>query len=162
MNVLNRTTIRFTVYGKPEPAGSKNSFVPLNKTTKEPFRNSRGGVVVSTVESNPKSKSWKGAIAAAAAAQMGPMPLLRGALSVEFRFYVPRPMGHYGSGKNAGIVKGSAPKWPTVKPDVLKLARAVEDAMTKVAWLDDCQIVVERLVKAYGEPARVEITITEL
>jgi hypothetical protein len=33
----------------------------------------------------------------------------------------------------------------------LKLARAAEDALTGVLWLDDSQIVDERISKAYGD-----------
>jgi hypothetical protein len=59
-------SITFTVYGKSEPAGSKQSFVPLNKKTKEPYRRPNGGIVVSTVDDNPKSKGWKKTVAKAA------------------------------------------------------------------------------------------------
>jgi len=55
-------TITFTVYGAAQTAGSKRSFVPLHRTTKQPFRNRQGGVVVSTVDDNPKGKDWKAAI----------------------------------------------------------------------------------------------------
>jgi Holliday junction resolvase RusA-like endonuclease len=45
---------------------------------------------------------------------------------------------------------------------VLKLARAVEDALTGVVWRDDAEIVAEGLAKLYGTPERVEISITEV
>jgi len=35
---------------------------------------------------------------------------------------------------------------------VLKLARAVEDALTGVIWADDAQIVDEVIRKRYGRP----------
>jgi len=43
---------------------------------------------------------------------------------------------------------------------VLKLARGVEDALSGILYMDDAQIVSERLTKLYGSPARVEITVT--
>jgi Holliday junction resolvase RusA-like endonuclease len=47
-----------------------------------------------------------------------------------------------------------------VKPDVLKLARAVEDALTGILYRDDAQIVTEVLRKRYGDPPRVEIRLS--
>jgi hypothetical protein len=48
----------------------------------------------------------------------------------------------------------SAPKrrrtWPSKYPDVSKLARATEDALTGVAWKDDAQVVeYDRLAKVF-------------
>jgi hypothetical protein len=45
-------------------------------------------------------------------------------------FVKPRPKAHYGTGRNAEVLKDSAPAAPGVKPDTGKLARAVEDALT--------------------------------
>jgi Holliday junction resolvase RusA-like endonuclease len=39
--------------------------------------------------------------------------------------------------------------YPISKPDVLKLARAAEDALTGIIWSDDALIVQEHLYKAY-------------
>jgi len=144
--------ITMDVSGKPEPAGSKNAFVPLNRKTREPFRRPNGGVVVSVIDNNPKAKGWKSAVAEAATEAMFGREPTREAVSVFLTFRVARPKGHYGTGKNAEVLKASAPQWPTSKPDVLKLARAVEDAMTGLVYVDDSQIVVETLRKEYGEP----------
>lgn len=138
----------FTVYGQPQTAGSKRAF---------PFRRPNGSLGTSVTDDNPKSRSWKGMVAhAAREAYQG--ELLDGPLAVTFTFYRPRCKGHIG----AKGVKASAPRYPTTKPDVLKLARAVEDALTGVIWRDDAQICVERIYKDWGEPARVEITVEVL
>lgn len=154
--------IHFTVLGIAQTAGSKRSYVPLDKNTKEPYRRPNGGIVVSTVEDNPKSKSWRQDIALAARrAYRG--PLLSGALSVSMAFYRPRPQGHFG--KQSLNKKGRETPYPISKPDVLKHARAAEDALTKVLWVDDAQIVDECLFKRWcepGEPARTEIMIEEI
>lgn len=150
--------IQFTVYGVSQPAGSKQSFVPVNRFTKEPFRRPDGGIVVSTVDANRKSTGWKEQVAFAAR-QVYQGELLTGPLKATFIFYRCRPAGH--SGANGLNKKGREAIAPTSKPDVLKLARAVEDACTKVLWHDDAQIVDERLEKRWGEPARVEITIEQ-
>lgn len=147
-----RVWLTMDVSGKPEPAGSKNAFVPLNRKTREPFRRPNGGVVVSVIDNNPKAKGWQAAVADAATAAMAGREPTSGAVSVVLTFRVARPKGHFGSGKNEEVLKGSAPKWPVSKPDVLKLARAVEDALTGIVYVDDSQIVVETLRKEYGDP----------
>jgi Holliday junction resolvase RusA-like endonuclease len=141
--------IRFTVYGDCQPAGSKRAF----------FRN--GMKHPSVVDDNSKSKGWKHVVAYSAR-QVYQGPLLDGPLRFTATFYRPRLKGHYGSGRNAAALKASAPEYPTTKPDVLKLARAAEDALTGVVWRDDAQIVDEHLFKRWGEPARVEIVIEQI
>lgn len=144
-------TIEFVVHGKPEPAGSKKGF---------PFKRKTGGIGVSIVDANSKAKPWK-AVVAAAARDVCRLGLMSGPLKAEFVFYLSRPKSHYRSGRYSHLLKDSAPKYPITRPDVLKLCRAAEDAMTGVIYEDDAQIVREYLAKDYGEP-RCEITITEL
>ena len=110
------------------------------------------------MDANPKAKGWKTLVAQAAGEAMAGRELLRGPLAVSLRFYVRRPKAHYSA---RGDVKPSAPPYPTGKPDVLKLARGVEDAMSGVLYGDDAQIVHEILTKDYG-PERVEIAVTAL
>lgn len=149
--------IEFTVYGKAEPGGSKSAFVPRHPKTKRPFEKD-GRIMVNVVDSNPNVGEWKKTVAKAAKkAYRG--KLLSGALAVSFRFFRVRPEGHYGT--SSLNLKGRTTPYPTTKPDVLKLARAVEDALTDVVWNDDALIVGEYLSKEWGE-ARVEISIEEL
>ena len=141
--------VSFTVIGKPQPAGSKRGF---------PIKRSNGTIGVAISDSNPKAKEWKSiVIDACQEAYKG--PLLRGHLAVYMTFYLPRPKGHFGSGRNAHLLRQASPKFPTVKPDVLKLARGTEDALTGVLWGDDAQTVDLCLSKRYGEPARVVIKV---
>lgn len=144
--------ITFTAYGVPQPAGSKNG---------APFRRKDGRTGVAMRDSNPKAKPWQ-AIVANAAREAYSGDLLRGPLSVNMTFFLPRPKGHFGSGKNAAKLRPSAPEYPAKKPDVLKLSRGTEDALTGIVWADDAQIVNEYLTKCYGEPARVVVVIREL
>lgn len=151
--------VTFTVLGQAQTAGSKQSFVPLHRTTKQPFRNKNGGIVVSTVDDNPKSKGWK-KIVAKAAKEAHKGPLLTGPLVATFRFFRPRPKNHIGK---LGLTKaGRESIAPDTKPDVLKLTRAAEDALNGVIYTDDAQIVEEHLFKCWGEPARVEIEIKQM
>jgi len=65
-------------------------------------------------------------------------------------FQFARPKSHYRTGKYAGELKDSAPKYHTQKPDVTKLVRGVEDALSKIIYRDDCIIVKQINEKGWG------------
>jgi Holliday junction resolvase RusA-like endonuclease len=130
--------MRVTIWvpGKPATAGSKK-FVGHTKT---------GRPIVA--EDCKKSGPWKTRVKNAAKFIMkesGQTDLMKGPLNVYFTFYMARPKGH--SGKHG--IKPGAPRFPIVRPDVLKLSRAVEDALNDVLWHDDSQIVAEHITKLY-------------
>ena len=134
--------ITFTVFGIPKPAGSKTAFAIK-----------RGGVYTGrtvVMDACKKTKSWQ-AIVKAEAKKHAPEKPFDGAIAVEFVFLMPRPKSHYGTGKNSRNLKRNAPKYHTGKPDALKLARAVEDAMTGIIYLDDAQIAYEKIEKIYDD-----------
>lgn len=62
-------------------------------------------------------------------------------LKVVCRFYLKRPLSHYGTGMNAGKLKENAPKYHLVKPDIDNLEKFVLDCLNGVVWADDKQIV---------------------
>lgn len=140
--------VAFTVYGNAAPAGSKRAFV-----------NPKTGRAIVTDDSKG-SKPWKAEVKAAAGAVMAGRPLLEGPLFLALTFYRPRPRGHF-TGTGELSAAGRRAIAPTTKPDVLKLARAVEDALTGIVWRDDAQVVTERIAKRYGEPARVEVLVDD-
>lgn len=150
--------IAFTVHGVARPAGSKRGFVPLDKN-KNPYRRANGGVAVQIVDSNPNVKEWQAAVRSAAhEAFRG--DVLRGPIRLTLTFYRLRPKGHYSTAKaTKGHIKPGVDPFPLAKPDVLKLARGVEDALTGVVWADDAQIVDERLGKEWGATARCDVVI---
>lgn len=153
MNIpMHSPKVSFTVFGLPQPAGSKKAF---------PIRRAGGKLGVAVTDANPEAKMWKNAVTSAAIAAFRG-DLLTGPLVLECIFYMPRPKGHYGSGKNTGKLKRTAPTYPIVKPDTLKLTRGTEDACTGIVWRDDSQVVVLRSRKFYGHPTRCEVTIYEL
>lgn len=56
-------------------------------------------------------------------------------------FTVSRPLGHYGTGRNARLLKPWATALePTGRPDLSNLCKLIEDALTEHAWHDDDQI----------------------
>ncbi|MGH9932948.1 MAG: RusA family crossover junction endodeoxyribonuclease [Pyrinomonadaceae bacterium] len=152
---MTTTRINFTVLGDAKPAGSKRAFA-LKRRDGSPVLRPNGTQVVTVVDANPNSKPWKQEVARAAReAYCG--DLLDGPLRLHLKFFRPRPKGHF---TTTGLSKaGRESIAPTTKPDVLKLARAVEDSLTGVIWRDDSQVVVELLTKEWGEPARVEVVV---
>jgi len=117
------------VYGSPAPQGSKR-FVGTSKAGR--------GIMV---ESSAKVRPWRQDVKAAAElARNGNAPL-DGPLVVRMVFTVPKP--------------ASAPKrrvtHPCRKPDLSKLARSTEDALTDAGLIADDARIVEyaRLAKVY-------------
>lgn len=138
--------ISFFVPGTPQPGGSKKAFV-IPGTNR-----------ASIVDDAKHGGTWRDRVAyyAQIARVGGP---LDGPLEVSMQFVEARPKGHYGTGRNAGRVRDSAPRYPMKKPDVLKLARSTEDSCTGILWRDDCLTVDLTLSKRYGERPGVHISV---
>lgn len=118
--VTTAGALSFVVYGLPGPQGSK-SFKGVSK---------KGRAIL--VESSAKVAPWRECVHfAALAARDGRAPL-DAPLRLHMVFTLPKPM--------------SAPKrrqtWPMKTPDLSKLARSTEDALTTAGiWRDDSRVV---------------------
>lgn len=134
--------ISFVVAGAPVPQGSK---------TKTRW----GGIR----EDNPRTKPWRDAVASDAMAALNGGDLLLGPVFVDVSLVIARPQSHFGTGRNAGVLKPSAPYWCTTRPDADKVARAIGDALAGVLYRNDGQVAVWAIRKYYGEPTRAEITV---
>lgn len=117
--------LEIIAYGTPGPQGSKR------------FVGVKGGRGV-MIESSKSVKPWREAVKWAAVEACGvalpesAAPVVCGAIAVEMIFTLSKPKG--------------APKgrqtWPDRKPDLSKLVRSTEDALTDAgAWEDDARIV---------------------
>jgi crossover junction endodeoxyribonuclease RusA len=145
--------VSFTVHGTPAPQGSK--------------KHVGNGVMV---ESSKAVKPWRQDVAAAAEAAMcgnwATLGLWDGAVGVDIEFWFARPKGHYRTGKNAHILRDSAPLHPSVRPDVDKTTRAVLDALkTAGAIKDDARVTDLHAVKRYCRRDQVPgatVTIREI
>jgi Holliday junction resolvase RusA-like endonuclease len=153
--------ITFTVRGIPAPQGSKRA-----------FRNKYSGRI-QQVESSKRVAPWRSDVRDAAIDAvtedrdgMGWMrDPLTGPVAVALEFRMPRPKGHYGSGRNAAVLRASAPTRPAGKPDVDKLARAILDAITAIVIADDAQVVSLTASKVYADehrPVGVHVVVTDL
>lgn len=131
--------LKIDVYGRPAPQGSK--------------RHVGRGVMV---ESSRHVKPWRACVQAAAMEALNlerreGFPLA-GPLVVSMVFTVARPKGHYRTGRNAHLLREAAPERPAVIPDLSKLLRSTEDALTDAGvWRDDALVVeYERAAKVYA------------
>jgi Holliday junction resolvase RusA-like endonuclease len=154
--VTHQGAITFTVYGIAQPAGSKTAGVIYGRDDKPVTKNGR--VITTVRDANPKSKDWK-TVVAYTARQSYRSPLLEGPIRFTMTAYRLRPGGHFSKTTGAMSKDGRETPYPVSKPDLLKLARGIEDALTGIIWRDDSQIVDEVLFKRWGEPARIEVKI---
>lgn len=163
-----KSRVTFTVGGRPEQRGSKNPLVMKRWTRgKGGGDNSivfRGPVQVKTLpdgtirvygdpmlvvpDDNPKSKKFMQIVHRAARLAWGQRELIEGAAALGVRFYFKRPKGHYRTGQYAALLRDDAPTDHAQSPDLAKLIRSLEDALTGAIWKDD------RLVCRYIEPER--------
>jgi Holliday junction resolvase RusA-like endonuclease len=125
-------SVTFVVTGTPAPQGSKTR--------------TRWG---SMREDNPNTMPWRQEVAARAKEAMGNALPMLGAVRLTVQFCFARPKGHYRTGRHAGDLRPNAPVLVTSKPDLSKLLRSTEDAMTGIVYRDDAQIAVVQAEKAY-------------
>lgn len=143
------TSLTINVIGTPVAQGSKvaNRHAPgvrdANAKKLKPWRAEVAGVTADTMQ----AVGWK---------------TLDEPCEVAITFYSARPGGHYGTGRNAGVLKPNAPVWKATAPDIDKLTRAILDALTtSQAFRDDgrvARLVVEDLYADHATGARITIT----
>lgn len=138
----------FEVVGLPAPQGSKSV-----------FKNRKTGQILVT-ESSKKVKPWREAVKKAAELAARGFTI-DGPVSVRITFMLPRPKSHFGTGRNAGKLKKSAPESHTVMPDLDKLVRSTLDALTSAGvWKDDAQVMSITTRKIYGDKSGAVISVS--
>jgi crossover junction endodeoxyribonuclease RusA len=139
------------VSGTPAPKGSARAMLI----------GGRARLIASSSGRNETAQSrWSKAVREAALDQ--PEAYAATPLQVRIVFRVERPRGHYGSGRNAGKLKPSAPARPATKPDLDKLVRCTLDALVTTTRRgrvhhgiidDDSRIVEITASKVYAQRA---------
>lgn len=143
----------FTVIGKAVTKGSTKAFLV-------------GGKPRTTASNGSKERPWA-ALVQDAAIQAGITPV-DGPCRIAIVIYQARASNHFGTGRNADIIKPTAPIYPIGRNcgDKDKLERSILDALTGVAYLDDCQAYsgpTDRLyVTGRLEPPRAVIVIEQM
>lgn len=152
-----RPKLAFHVEGRAQTAGSKVA-VPIIK----------GGERVATrvVESGDRKAKdvWRQDVRTAAreAIKGNPAWPCDGPCEAIYTFTRRRPKNHYGSRKGVTYLKDTAPAYPTARPDVSKLVRAAEDALTGLAWHDDACAVRQVAAKVWGDTEGLSVTVRQL
>ncbi len=116
--------------GVPATMGSKKAFIP------------KGCKFANVVDDNPeKLQAFQARmrVSMRKCVQFGDM--WQGPVETGLIALMSRPKAHFGSGRNSGLLKSSAPEFPTVKPDLDKILRATWDCGTGIWWGDDSQCV---------------------
>jgi Holliday junction resolvase RusA-like endonuclease len=141
--------LRIVVIGEPGPQGSKRYM----GQTQQGY--------AKMVESSRKVKPWREVVTNTAFDLVHDPErhrLLAGypldePLIARIIFTFVRPQSHYRTGATTShLLRGGAPEAPSGKPDVSKLLRSTEDALTAAGvWRDDARVVdYRRAAKVYA------------
>lgn len=124
-----------TVHGKP---ATKGSYVAITRADGGSFlKNDSTGL-----------KAWTEEIQYAASVEMRGVPPYT-AVYLEIRIYRKRPQKKH-------------PKFPNMKPDPDKVARAVMDALTGIAYVDDSNVIIVLARKAWADSHYTEISWSQM
>lgn len=141
------------VPGRPGSAGSKTV-----------FRTKEGKNIVTPA--SKYTKPWVDSVKWVFMETYGrPVPLT-GPIQLKVTFYLKRPQSHYRKqkGQISPQLKPGAPIRHISQPDLIKLIRATEDALTGLAWQDDsqdCMVVAEKLYANGPTGADIQISLIE-
>jgi Holliday junction resolvase RusA-like endonuclease len=155
--------LTFHVSGIPAPGGSKTAMPIYRRDGSLVIKQTPTGKqrpvfnMVDAADSGGRKghRQWKDAVGwhgKAAMKRRGEAPL-RGPLKLSIVFVMPRP-------------KSVTRQHHTIKPDLTKLLRSTEDALTGIVWADDSQIVqfgnMEKRYAATGEDSGASIVVESL
>ena len=141
---------------EPQQVGSKNAFVVVenpqekNPWKRRPKRDGGGRFIVTVTDENAKAKPFMRAVRIAVGPHYQDDAVEGVPFELEVTFHLHRPKGHWGTGRNAPLLKDSAPARPTTYPDEDKLLRCTQDALEGIVWANDSQVVKAVPFKVYA------------
>ncbi len=138
--------VGFWVTGNPKPKGSMKCIGRRGKVAH----------VLTEDDSSGDRKRWREAVATIAD-QARRRRTLDVPVKVHVSFYLERPANQYGTGRNADIVKATAPAFPTGKTlgDLDKMQRNLGDALVDGHLLADDSLIVDWIVsKRWADKGR--------
>lgn len=136
--------VEFTVPGEPQGKGRPRATI-------------RAGRVATYTPQ--KTASYEGLIAVAAQGAMGSRPPFAGACAVDLDILVSVPAS-WSQRKRAQALNGAL--WPTKKPDVDNVEKAIFDGLNGIVWRDDVQVVDVVKRKRYAETPGVHVAVVEI
>ena len=136
---MKRPVLTATVPGKPRPQGS----MQLSRDPRTGREFAKYGL---------ETVNHRNLVIDVLRQGWGGRPPLTGPVAVRCTFRFTRPKSHYGTGRNAGVLKPTAPLYMTSAPDGDKLLRLVNDALTIAGVLDDdARVALQRAEKVYAD-----------
>ncbi len=136
MRQVREAVFSLEVRGIPKPQGSMRAFVV------------KGRPIITS--STKGLKVWRDLVALAAQAQ-APQELIEGPIHIDLDFRLPKPKAEPKRKRT----------WPSRRPDLDKLIRAILDALTGIVFRDDSQVIGIYATKDWGVPG-VEIHISNI
>lgn len=132
---VKASCLRIVAIGTPRPQGSKKAFY-----------NAKLGRALIVNDNDAKLRTWRQDVVAAGVAALKAggkaVHFPQTAIDVVITFMMPRPKGHWRTGRNAHLLRLDAPRRPTTKPDIDKLSRSTLDALRDAGvYVDDSQVV---------------------
>lgn len=132
--MIGNGSVAFRVFGKPISQGSMRSI----------------GAGRPMIHSSKKLLPWREGVAWIAKQTWECEPIL-GPVVLHCLFKLKRPKCHYGTGGNSMKLLAKAPMRHRQTPDVDKLVRAIEDALTGIVYKDDAQVDEVHATKKWAE-----------
>jgi Holliday junction resolvase RusA-like endonuclease len=142
-----RWRVSFFVPGDPQAKGDRTVGIGKNGHT---FNRERDA---------GKKANWRAHAAEQARSARGAWAPYECAVRVHLEVLRIRPKSHYGTGKNAHVLKASAPPLPTSAPDLDKLQRSLGDALNGVMWRDDALISTWVVTRRWAAEAGIRVLV---
>ena len=134
--------------------------IPATAGSRSAFKTKDGRVIMAPA--SKKTKAWIDSVRWFAMKAFDHQIPWIGPVFLQAIFIMPPPKAHYGTGRNAGKLKPSAPNVHYGRPDLDKLVRAIGDALTGIIYKDDAQISDLDSHKIYGETTGVYVWLNKL
>ena len=136
--------LRIVVVGTPRPQGSKKAFY-----------NAKLGRALVVDDNDVKLRTWRQDVVSATVAAIRTARFSKAApqtpVALALTFMLPRPKGHWRTGRNAHLLRDDSPAWPASKPDADKLLRSTFDALRDAGvYVDDAQVVRVSVAKVWA------------
>ena len=138
--------IYFVVPGDPRGKGR-----PRAKTAK-----SKTGKSFVHMYTDEKTVSYETIVALSANKAMAGKEIIKGAVCVNLDMFLPIPKS-WSKKKQKQAADGLI--YPTVKPDIDNVEKAIFDAINNIVWCDDVQVVFVKKMKKYSSVPCVKVTV---
>jgi Holliday junction resolvase RusA-like endonuclease len=119
----------------------------------------KGGRPIITHHTPEKTVNYEALVKLAGQTAMAGKPPIEGAVFLAMRIYVVPPAS-WSNKKRAAALAGDI--YPTTKPDVDNVEKAISDGLNEIVWVDDKQVVDVVKSKRYAETAGVHVEVTPL